>query len=171
MDYWLTPQWNEICIHESMNQAEPSTGTCDTTGDGYNNGHCLTADQLADASLAAGALNGGNGSVRGAGCKNDGGPLWISIPILDDPVVAGGSQTSGTASTTGGNPYPMSIWARFFQKTAKNVVVERKKPRISSYNNPERYSYSSRYESVGRDRHGYYPRLSSSQGSRHQSWS
>jgi len=30
-------------------------------------------------------------------------------------------------------------------------VIDRKKPRITSYNNPERYEYSSRYESQGRD--------------------
>ena len=36
------------------------------------------------------------GHVRGSGCKNDGGPLWISIPMVDDPVVAGDGD---------GNPY------------------------------------------------------------------
>ena len=114
MDYWLTPQWNEICIHESMNQVEPSTGSCDTNGNGYNSGFCLTAGQIADPSILAGSLSGGSGSYRGSGCKNDGGPLWISIPILDDPVVANSSQSIGGNFSLGGNPYPMSVWARFF---------------------------------------------------------
>ena len=30
-------------------------------------------------------------------------------------------------------------------------MISRKKPKITAYNNPERYEYSSRYESVGRD--------------------
>ena len=45
----------------------------------------------------------------------------------------------------------MTIWARFFQRAHKQPVIDRKKPRITSYNNPERYEYSSRYESQGRD--------------------
>ena len=87
-------------------------------------------------------VNGGAGAVRGAGCKHDGGPLWISIPLLDDPVVA---------NQGGGNPYSMTVWARFFQKAPAKPIISRKKPRITSYNNPSRYSYSNRYESVGRD--------------------
>ena len=45
----------------------------------------------------------------------------------------------------------MTIWARIFQRKQKTSVIERKRPKITAYNNPERYEYSSRYESVGRD--------------------
>ena len=45
----------------------------------------------------------------------------------------------------------MTIWARFFQRAHKKPIIDRKKPIITSYNNPERYEYSSRYESQGRD--------------------
>ena len=45
----------------------------------------------------------------------------------------------------------MTIWSRIFQRAPKKPVISRKKPRITSYNNPERYEYSNRYESVGRD--------------------
>ena len=45
----------------------------------------------------------------------------------------------------------MSLWARFFQRAPKKPIISRKRPRITSYNNPERYEYSSRYESRGRD--------------------
>lgn len=48
----------------------------------------------------------------------------------------------------------MTIWARFFQRAPKKPVISRKKPRITSYNNPERYEYSNRYESTGRDYFG-----------------
>ena len=60
---------------------------CDTTN---NEGYCLSASTLADPELIVNdmSFNGGAGGLRGAGCKHDGGPLWVSIPIVDDPVVA-----------------------------------------------------------------------------------
>ena len=79
--------------------------------------------------------------MRGSGCKHDGGPLWVSIPIVDDPVVA----AAGTGT------YPQHVWARFFQKATAKPIISRKAPKITTYNNPERYEYSSRYESVGVD--------------------
>ena len=92
--------------------------------------------------------------MRGSGCKHDGGPLWVSIALVDDPVVA----AAGTGT------YPQHIWARFFQRATAKPVISRNKPKITAYNNPERYEYSSRYESVGRDFHAQdnmnsYPRL------------
>ena len=94
--------------------------------------------------------------MRGSGCKHDGGPLWVSIALVDDPVVA----AAGTGT------YPQHIWARFFQRATAKPVISRNKPKITTYNNPERYEYSSRYESVGRDNlDDYLPRLS------HQSYS
>lgn len=51
---------------------------------------CVDANMLADPSLlerADGTMLG-DGEYRGPGCKHDGGPLWISIPLVDDPVVA-----------------------------------------------------------------------------------
>ena len=51
---------------------------------------CISAAQLADPELLVNDSNftGGAGALRGSGCKHDGGPLWVSIPIVDDPVVA-----------------------------------------------------------------------------------
>ena len=52
----------------------------------------MNAIEIADPSQAvAGNEAVTDGHFRGSGCKHDGGPLWISIPILDDPVVAKGS--------------------------------------------------------------------------------
>ena len=47
------------------------------------------------------------GQVQGPGCKHDGGALWVSIPLEDDPVVA---------AAGGGATYAHTIWARFYQK-------------------------------------------------------
>ena len=50
------------------------------------------------------------GKVQGSGCKHDDGPLWISIPLEDDPVVA---------NSSGGATYAHTIWARFYQRATK----------------------------------------------------
>ena len=153
MDFWLesAKPWNQICIAPDAQQSNPTAGAC-TLGED-NTDFCISAAQLADPDLLADDIAGGEGSLRGSGCKHDGGPLWVSIPIVDDPVVA----AAGTGT------YPQHIWARFFQKAQSKPLISRKRPKITAYNNPERYEYSSRYESVGRDfQTDFYPRLSHS---------
>ena len=67
---------------------------------------CFTAAEISDSNIAAQNTDiDGLGAVRGSGCKNDGGPLWVSVPIVDDPVVA---------HEDGGGTYAQSLWARFF---------------------------------------------------------
>ena len=87
MDFWLesAKPWNQICIDIDVQQANPSAGACTNTD---NQEFCLSAAQLADPDLLADDIDGGEGSLRGSGCKHDGGPLWVSIPIVDDPIVA-----------------------------------------------------------------------------------
>ena len=141
MDFWLesAKPWNQICIHPDAMQSNPTAGAC-TLGED-NTAFCISAAQLADPDLLADDIAGGEGALRGSGCKHDGGPLWVSIPIVDDPVVA----AAGTGT------YPQHVWARFFQKATAKPIISRKVPKITTYNNPERYEYSSRYESVGVD--------------------
>ena len=93
MDFWLesAQPWNEICIDRDYGQDNPSAGACTTTD---NTNFCISAAMLADPDLLADTVDGGEGSLRGSGCKNDGGPLWVSIPLVDDPVVA----ASGTGT-------------------------------------------------------------------------
>ena len=87
MDFWLesAKPWNQICIDIDVQQANPTAGACTTTD---NQEFCLSAAQLADPDLLADDIDGCEGSLRGSGCKHDEGPLWVSIPIVDDPVVA-----------------------------------------------------------------------------------
>ena len=103
MDFWLesAKPWNQICIHPDAMQDTPTAGACGGTD---NSGFCLSAGQLADPDLLADDIGGAEGALRGSGCKHDGGPLWVSIPLLDDPVVAG----------LGTGTYPQNLWARFF---------------------------------------------------------
>ena len=120
---------------------------CDDQSLTANGPLCLNARQLASPAAAINDIAGLTaGHVRGTGCKHDGGPLWVSIPIVDDPVTS--------------DIYPFTIWARFFQRAPKKPVISRNRPRITAYNNPGRYEYSSRYESVGRDiLETYTPRI------------
>ena len=93
MDFWLesAKPWNQICIDVGVQQSNPSAAVCASTA---NKEFCIGAAQLSDPELLADDITGGEGALRGSGCKNDGGPLWVSIPIVDDPVVAG----SGTST-------------------------------------------------------------------------
>ena len=54
------------------------------------------------------------GEVRGSGCKNDGGPLWVTVTLLDDPIVAQGMDQMFVDK----EPYNSTIWARFYQENA-----------------------------------------------------
>ena len=104
MDFWLesAKPFNEICLFVSDHQDNPSAARCNTTGrDGnsnarqINDGICVDATEIADPEQLYNendnrALE--SGEWRGSGCKHDGGPLWISIPIVDDPVVAQETQ-------------------------------------------------------------------------------
>ena len=138
MDFWLesAKPFNEICLHVSENQENPSAPRCRAETSGYNNayqredndGICVDATEIADPEQLYNEVDDralGEGEWRGSGCKHDGGPLWISIPIVDDPVVAQetkqrqsnyywNSNTSGYFENDGGSTYAMTIWARFF---------------------------------------------------------
>ena len=92
------------------------------------------------------------GNVQGPGCKHDGGPLWISIALEDDPVVA---KAGGTGT------YAHTVWARFYQRATKKEKA-RAHPEVAHTNrHPATYPYY-RYDSHGRDGLAdYHPRTSS----------
>ena len=175
MDFWLesAKPYNRICLYVGENQDNPSAARCNEEGNNgpndreINDGICVNATEIADPEQLYYSDDDRElepGEWRGPGCKHDGGPLWISIPIVDDPVVAQETRQIDSRfyynnnwnngyyfENDGGNTYAQTIWARFFQRAHKKPIIDRKKPRITTYNNPERYEYSSRYESQGRD--------------------
>ena len=46
--------------------------------------------------------------TRGAGCKNDGGPLWVTVELVESP--------DGFTNFNGGGDRPRTVWGRVFQK-------------------------------------------------------
>ena len=60
-----------------------------------NGESCLTAADI----LAGRSPDNEVARTRGAGCKNDGGPLWITVQLQDDPEEAGA---------------PMTVWGRIY---------------------------------------------------------
>ena len=68
--------------------------------------------------------------TRGSGCKDDSGPLWVSIELQDDEEVGG---------SNGGGDVHRSVYARLFQKKSSKVA---------------RRARSRRYAQVSKD---YYP--------------
>jgi len=103
MDFWLegAKPWNMICPRESKHQAKPAAGACAAID---NSDLCFGAADLFSPGTAHN-VTGGNGRTQGPGCKHDGGPLWISIPLEDDPVVA---------KPAGGAPYSHTVWMRVY---------------------------------------------------------
>ena len=150
MDFWLdgAKPWNRICPRPSKHQALNAAAECADPPEGEE--LCLRAADLFSPGTAANTLDGDSpGGVRGPGCKHDGGPLWISIPLEDDPVVA---------LAGGGATYAHTIWARFYQRAPKKEKV-RAHPEVAHTNrHPATYPYY-RYDSHGRDSlSDYHPR-------------
>lgn len=51
----------------------------------------------------------------GGGCKNDGGPLWVTVQLVDDPDIGGGAGSN------------LTVWARIFQKKPDPVTASSRK--------------------------------------------
>jgi hypothetical protein len=81
MDFWLAEakRYNQVCLDEDINQDGQLYYACDSTDDPEAKDltpACVTALDLMDPRRLDMP-----GRVAGAGCKHDGGPLWISVPI------------------------------------------------------------------------------------------
>ena len=153
MDFWLegAKPWNRICPRTSRHQTGGPAASCTVP---VPPTFCLGAHDLFSPGTAANTLNGTMpGKVQGPGCKHDGGPLWISIPLEDDPVVG---------KAAGGATYAHTIWLRLYQRATK-AETARAHPEIEHTNrHPATYPYS-RYDSHGRDGLAtYHPRTHAS---------
>lgn len=148
MDFWLegAKPWNRICPRESKHQKMPAAGNCAAV---LHNTLCFSAADLFSPGTILNQVSPAMaGQVQGPGCKHDGGPLWISIPLEDDPVVA---------KVGGGAPYARTVWMRVFQRASKHEKAKAN-PSID-HNRGEHYAYASRTDSVGRDAlMAYHPR-------------
>ena len=111
MDFWLegAKPWNRICPRESKHQQKPAAALCGAID---NSDLCFSAhDLFTPGTVVNNAIPANDGQTQGPGCKHDGGPLWVSIPLEDDPVVA---------LAGGGATYAHTVWARFYQRATKH---------------------------------------------------
>ena len=101
MDFWLEDAMshNVLCLMPDERQGIPGSGAC--TIEDNTDASCLTATDI----VSGRAPDGQRSRARGGGCKNDGGPLWITVQLVDDDEVAG---------SLGGGDVPRTVWGRIF---------------------------------------------------------
>ena len=90
MDFWREDAFaqNFICLYPDERQDMPGAGVCDLND---NRGTCLGAADLVGGRDPDGEVE----RTRGAGCSNDGGPLWISIQLQDNEEGISGPSGGG----------------------------------------------------------------------------
>ena len=114
MDFWREDAvfYNRLCLMADERQAMPGAGACtimDNQHDPTDESTCLTAtDVQAGRAVDAAMVS----RTRGAGCKNDSGPLWITIQLQDNE--------EGISGAGGGGDLPRSVVAKLFQKKGAN---------------------------------------------------
>ena len=124
MDFWddgASP-YNILCLYPDFRQGMPGSGECTIMPNFSAGESCLTATDII-AARAPGTMPDAT-RVRGGGCKDDGGPLWVTVELVDDPV-AGGSN--------GGGDVPRTVWARLFQKEQLRTTSRRSSRYSSRY--------------------------------------
>jgi hypothetical protein len=133
MDFWdeSAMPWNILCLYPDARQGIPSSGECtenmnwllpydfDPTSAAAVS--CLTATDILSA--RAPVASGENNRVRGNGCKNDGGPLWISVELVD--------SADDLTNAAGGGDAPRTLFGKIFQK--KQAKASRRRSRRSRY--------------------------------------
>jgi Ca2+-binding RTX toxin-like protein len=113
MDFWheTAMPYNHICLNADASQGIPGSGACTI------NPHPVALDgSVPDDCVSATDLMSGRDPqdtqepqrTRRTGCKNDGGPLWISIDFAD--------EESGITNSSGGGDVPRTVFGRIFQK-------------------------------------------------------
>jgi len=83
---------------------------------------CLTASDIMSARAPEDDGVSDPHRTRGSGCKNDGGPLWISVEIVD--------SEDDITNAIGGGDMSRTLWGRIFQK--KQAKQSRRRSRRGS---------------------------------------
>lgn len=117
MDFWheSAMPYNHICMGVDEGQ-----GACTV-----NNNELTTPGDLPDDCVSAVDLQSGRdptdtpdpARIRNSGCKNDGGPLWVSVQLLDE-------SNRGEDET-----FPRAVYGRVFQKKSSQSVQRRSRRR------------------------------------------
>ena len=129
MDFWREDAMslNYLCLHPDVRQDMPGAGEC-TTND--NQPTSFPDDCLSAVDILAGRSPDSNPvRVRGAGCANDNGPLWITVKLEDNE--------EGISGPNGGGDVPRQVVGRIFQKksaTRKTSRRSRKSSRFAELN-------------------------------------
>jgi len=109
MDFWheTAMPYNQICMYPDEQQGNPGAGICEVDEEWTT---CLTAAEILSGRAPSGSSQT---RTRGSGCKNDGGPLWISIDFADE-------ENGITNKSSTGDQY-RTVYGRIFQKKASHV--------------------------------------------------
>lgn len=133
MDFWheAAMPYNVLCLFPDPRQGVPGSGLCNINPHIAINGPS-TVPEVYESCLEAVDIMSGRASIgddhdpkrtRGSGCKNDGGPLWVTVELAESP--------EGITNASGGGDVPRTVWGRIFQK--KQTTTSRRRSRYSRY--------------------------------------
>jgi len=113
MDFWHESAMphNRLCMAPDVRQGIPGSGDCSIAA---ATDVCLTA---VDIMSGRDPVGDAPARTRHSGCKNDGGPLWVTVELVDAPT--------GVTNASGGGDAPRTVWGRIFQKKSSHQVNRR----------------------------------------------
>ena len=135
MDFWheTAMPYNALCMFPDLRQGVPGSGTCNinphiaVTGDDSSPADyesCLTGIDIMSGRAPI-ADDADPKRTRGSGCKNDGGPLWVTVELVESP--------EGIVNASGGGDAPRTVWGRIFQKKQAKTSRRSRRSRYSRY--------------------------------------
>ena len=109
--------YNLLCLYPDARQGTPGSGQCNNLNNNTaRNDNCLTAVDIQSARDPK-KFGLEPARTRGGGCKNDGGPLWITVELVE--------EEDGVVGPSGGFVVPRTIYGRIFQKASKKTSSRR----------------------------------------------